>query len=192
MAVALDPFGQLLAVADTHSKLHIFNRQGDLVSQVPSARPFHFLAFVPAAPFLIGAADFGLVGCLDLQGRWAWRDGLVMHIGGLSVSGDGSVITLACFSEGAHCYDLTGHRRGKVPVADACRQASLSFDGNLLLTAGLGTELQLLDLNGRSLHRTVLDQPNGLIALSALGDRAFVALPDHRVLGLDMTPLSIG
>ena len=82
LAAAMDPFGQYLAVADARSHLRIFNRLGHLVTQIESPRPLHHLAFVPAAPYLVASADYGLVTCLDLAGRWVWRDGLVVHIGG--------------------------------------------------------------------------------------------------------------
>ncbi len=189
VAAAMDPYGHLLAVADSRATLHIFDRSGETVTEMTSARPFHHLAFVPAAPFLVGCSDFGLVGCVDLQGRWAWRDGLVLHTGGLAVSGDGGVIALACFSEGVHCYDLSGRRRGRLPVAEPCRLAALSFDGDLLLTSGLSTRLTLLDLTGRIRGGLALESPASCLALSALGDEAFVALTDGRVLGLSVAPL---
>src|SRR5262249_36258486 len=61
VAAALDPFGQYLAVADGRGRLHVLDRHGRRVLSADSPRPLHHLAFVPAAPFLVGCADFGLV-----------------------------------------------------------------------------------------------------------------------------------
>jgi hypothetical protein len=184
VAAAMDPFGQLLAVADTRATLHIYDRAGEIVSQMPSARPFHHLAFVPAAPFVVGSSDFGLVGCIDLQGRWAWREGLVLNAGGLSVSGAGELIALACFSEGIHCYDLAGRRRNRLPLAEPCRLVSVSFDGQSILTTGLTNRLTLLDPSGRVVCLATLEKPAVGLALAPLADTAFIALTDGRVLGM--------
>lgn len=98
VAAAVDPFGQYIAVADAKATLHVLDRQGRPVCRVPTHRSLHHLAFVPAAPLLLGSADYGLVACFDLAGQQVWRDGLVAHVGSLAVSGDGEQIILACFT----------------------------------------------------------------------------------------------
>jgi hypothetical protein len=185
-AVAIDPFGQYLAVADARGGLTVFNRKGGTVMQVQSPRPFHFLAFVPAAPCLIASADYGLVACLDLSGKWLWRDGLVILAGALSVSGAGEVIVLACFTEGLQRYTLAGRNLGRLPVIEPCRLASVSFDGRLFLAAGLSNRLLLLNDRGELIAAHVLDQAPVALTLAALADRGNVALPDGRVLGFDL------
>jgi hypothetical protein len=184
VAAALDPFGQYLAVADARGTLYLFDRHSRSVGQVPSPRPLHHLAFVPAAPFLLGAADYGLVACFDLTGRTVWVDGLVAHVGSLAVSGDGDPIMLACFTEGLQRYNLGGKKQGRVAVAEPCRLAALSFDGRLILVAGLSNRLLLLDRHGRTLCDHLLDQPAVAVGLAALGENAVAALADGRLIGL--------
>jgi hypothetical protein len=186
VAVAMDPFGQYLAVADAGGHLHLFDRKARPIFQVESPRPFHHLAFVPAAPFLLGSSDYGLVACLDLAGNWVWRDGLVAHIGALTVSGDGERIFLACFTEGLQHYTLTGKKQDRQATSEPCRLAALSFDGQLTLVAGLSGRLQLLDAEGRLVAAHALDKPPVAIALGALGDSATVALDDGRLIGLEL------
>jgi hypothetical protein len=61
LAAALDPFGQYLAVADTQGGVHLFDCLGRKVIETEAPRPLHRMAFVPAAPLLVGCADYGLV-----------------------------------------------------------------------------------------------------------------------------------
>lgn len=186
VAAALDPFGQYLAVADVRGNLYGFDRHSRTVFQVSNPRPLHYLAFVPAAPFLVGCADYGLVVCLDPLGRCVWRDGLVAHVGALTVSGDGEQILLACYTEGLQRYDLRGRNQGRVAVGEPCYLAALSFEGGFTLAASLSSRLLLLDRNLQTLCTQAFDQPAVDLALTPLGDAAVVALADGRVLGLEV------
>jgi len=95
VAVAVDPFARRLAVSDSKGGLFVFDRDGRLLWEAHQPRPLHHLAFVPEAPFLLGAADFGLVVSLEAAtGQLVWRDGLAAHCGGLASSGDGQCIVL--------------------------------------------------------------------------------------------------
>ncbi len=186
VAAALDPFGQYLAVAEDGGRLHVLDRHGRRVMSTETARPLHHLAFVPAAPFLVGCADFGLVACFDLSGKCVWRVGLVAHAGSLAVSGDGGVILVACFTEGLQRYNLSGQSQGRWNVGEPCRLAALTFDGAWALATGLGHRLLLVDRKGRVHTSHELEQPAVGLALGALGETAYAALADGRVVGLDV------
>jgi len=188
VAAALDPFGQFLAVADAGGRVHVFDRAGESILQIETPRPLHHLAFVPAAPYLLGAADFGLVGCLDMGGRFVWREGLVADIGALTCSGDGAAIVLACYTEGLQRYSLAGKKSEALRIGEACRLVAQSFDGQRLLAAGLGERLYQLDAAGRILATFDLDLPPVSIALGALGTQAAVALDDGRAVFLEVSP----
>jgi hypothetical protein len=189
VAVALDPFGRRLAVSDARGGLLLLDRDGRPLWEVQQPRPLHHLAFVPEAPFLLGAADFGLVVCLDAAtGRVVWRDGLAAHCGALATSGDGEVIVLACFSDGLRRYGRDGGPKGHVTTKEPCRLAALSFDGKLALVAGRANRLLLLDTGGKVHGIHLLERPAVAVALAALGDRAAVALADGGVLALDLRP----
>lgn len=186
VAAALDPLGQYLAVSDIKGNLHVFDRLGKPVRQIDCPRPLQHLAFVPTTGNIVGAADYGLVACFNVDGTWLWRDGLVAHVGSLTLTGGGERILLACFTEGLLSYDLTGKKLGKVEVAAACRLASLSFDGRLTLVAWLTKQLVVLDADGRNLGAHSCDQPVIALALGPLGSTGCVALADGTVLGLDL------
>jgi hypothetical protein len=188
-AAALESFGQYLAVADARGGLHIFDRQGRPMTQVESPRPFQHLAFVPAGIYVAASADFGLVACIDLQGRWAWRDGLVMHVGALAVAGNDGGVILACYTEGLQRYALSGERRTPFSTVEPWQRVAASFDGRVLVAAGLSKRLHVLEGDGRLRCTYALDAPPTALAVAALGDQAFVALPDARILALDIRPV---
>jgi hypothetical protein len=189
VAAALDPFGHYLAVSDVKGGLFVLDREGRPVWESRQARALHHIAFVPEAPFLIGAADFGLVVCLDaVTGQLVWRDGLPAHCGALSTSADGERVVLACFSDGLRRYSRGAGAKGHVTTREPCRLAALSFDGRLALVAGRADRLLLLDIHGKTLAIHLLERPAGALALAALADRAVVALADGGVLALDLRP----
>jgi hypothetical protein len=187
VATALDSFGQYLAVADAGGNLRIWDWHARDVKKAESPRPLHHLAFVPAAPFLVGCSDFGLVACCDLDGKWIWRDGLVAHIGSLTVSGDGEVIQAACYTEGLQRYTLGGQKGSRLPTPEPCCLASMSFDGSVTLVAGLSNWLQLLNEEGLAVASTTLDEVPVAIALSALGDVATAAFPSGTLIAYQIS-----
>jgi hypothetical protein len=183
-AVALDPFGHYLAAADGRGGLTLYDHNGRSRWHAANARPLQHLAFIPERPVLAAAADFGLVACYGITGSVLWRDGPVAHTGSLAVNGDGTVIVLACFSDGLCCYSLEGPKRRGFPGAGPCRLAAASYDGDAFLTADLGNHLHLRDAVGAVRGEWPLDGAPVGVALSALGDEAYVALADGRILML--------
>jgi hypothetical protein len=185
-ALALDPFGQYLAVADAGSNLSLFDCQGRPGAHCQSPRPLHHLAFVPTAPFLLAGSDYGLTACFDMKGKLVWRDGLVAHIGSLAVSGSGESVILACFTEGLQRYSLTGKNLGRQSLTEPCRLAALTFDGSRLLVAGMGARLHWLDAEYKILSTYALEKPVVAMGLAPLGDRAVIAGADASLVGIDL------
>jgi hypothetical protein len=189
VAAVLDPFGKYLAVSDAKDGLFVFDRDGRPLWEARQPRPLHHLAFVPEAPLLLGAADFGLVVCLDaLTGQLVWRDGLPAHCGALASSGDGERAVLACFSDGLRRYSRAAGAKGHMTTREPCRLAAVSFDGRTTLVAGRANRLLLLDLQGKVQGIHLLERPAVALALSALAERAVVALADGGVRALDLCP----
>jgi hypothetical protein len=186
-AVALDSFGQRVAVAGADGALHLFDEAGSALWKSSVPRPLHHLAFVPERPNVVGAADFGLAACFDAHGRCVWRDGLVAHIGSLSTTGDGSVIALACFSEGVCCYSLVDGPKTRLtaPSFGSCRLLASSYDGKLWLTVGLDQRIVLRQPDGLvRAEMAVASQPTA-VTLDPLGTRGAAALADGTLLAFD-------
>ncbi|MCI0741701.1 MAG: hypothetical protein L0Y72_21930 [Gemmataceae bacterium] len=179
LAVALDPFGHWLALATGQGEVLLADArsaaQSQFVRKISCPRPLRQLAFVPTSLLLAGCADFGLAGMFDHTGAWKWRDAPVVHLGGLSVSGDGSVLLLACFSEGVYRYDRSGRAQKRLATPKPCRLVAQSFDDSLIVASGLENELWCFDAAGSLLQTAELEQPVTALALAGLGDSLYAS-----------------
>jgi hypothetical protein len=175
-----------LAVADAGSNVSLCDCQGKAGVHFQSPRALHHLAFVPTAPFILAGSDYGLAACFNINGKLVWRDGLVAHIGSLTVSGSGESVILACFTEGLQRYSLAGKNLGRQSLTEPCRLAVLTFDGSHLLVAGMGPRLHWLDAEYRILSTHALEKPPVAIGLTPLGDRVVIAGTDGSLVGLDL------
>jgi hypothetical protein len=186
LVVAVDPLGHYVALAlapaDEGGSLHVYDQGAKAVMTVGCPRPVHHLAFVPQEPLLVASADYGFVGAFDLAGRCVWRDGLVAHVGGLALTGDGNPLVLACFSEGLQRYGADGRRLERLSLEESCRLVALSFSGQQVLVAGLSKRLLLLDPAGKTLATHALEQSAIALALGPLGDYCVIALADGQVV----------
>lgn len=183
-ALAVEPLGRFVAVADANSTLHLLDREGRTVWRATTPRPLHQLAFVPEKPVLAGASDFGLVVCFGVNGECLWRDGLVAHVGSLAVSGDGGCLLLACFGDGLYRYDVGGPRQQRIPLDASCRLAALSYSGDRLFTVEDDRRVRLRNADGLRRDQLTLEAPVVSLALGALADFGIVGLADgslHRV-----------
>jgi WD40 repeat protein len=183
-AIALEPLGRYVAVADAGSTLHLLDARGRTVWQATPPRPLAHLAFVPEKAVLFGVADFGLVLCFGAAGECLWRDVLVAHVGSLAVSGDGESLLLACFSDGLYRYSTANPKQQRIPLDSACHLAALSYAGDCLLTAGQDGRVCWRERDGAIRDQISFDGSVAALALSALGDYGIVGLTDgtlHRI-----------
>ena len=185
-ACALDSFGRYLATSDSEGGLRFFDSHGKLVGRTQTPRPLVHLAFVPEEPLLVGCADYGFVACFAPDGDCKWRDGLVAHVGTLAVSGDGSRIVLACFSDGLRSYDLEGKQQPRLQLPEPCRLVALSYDGRRTLACGLGSGVLLVDREGHVVWKHDMDAKPAAIALSALGEAFYAALGDGHAIAVPL------
>jgi len=185
-AIALEPLGEYVAVADAGCTLHLIDRRGHPVWQATTPRPLSHLAFVPEKPVLIGAADFGLVLCFGAGGECLWRDGLVAHVGSLAVSGDGACVLLACFGDGLYRYSVAGPQQQRIPLDAACHVAALSYAGDRVFTADRESRICWRDGDGSLRDQITVDGPVVALALSALGEHGIAGLAGGAILRLDM------
>ncbi len=187
-ALALEPLGRRLAVADAGCTLHLLDSRGQTLWRATTPRPLVHLAFVPEKAIVVGAADFGLVLCFGAMGECLWRDGLVAHIGSLAVSGDGENLVLACFSDGLYRYGITSPRPQRMPLETTCHLAALSYTGDCLFTAGRDGRVCLRKRDGSLRDQISLDNPAMALALGALGDYAVVGLADGGIRRMETHP----
>jgi hypothetical protein len=187
-AIALEPLGRCVAVADAGGTLHLIDARGQTRWQATTPRPLQHLAFVPEKAIVAGAADFGLVVCFGAAGECLWRDGLVAHVGSLAVSGDGACLLLACFSDGLYRYTLAGPPPERIALESPCARAALSYDGKTFLTADRVGRVCLRDQEGHIRDQLNLDSAAVAVGLGALSDYAVVGLADGALLRFDERP----
>lgn len=190
VAVATDPFGRYFAASDRLGNLHLLDRTGRELARVQSPRPIHHLAFVPTQAHLAAAADFGWAGVLDLSSRqWLWSDRPVSNIGSVAVAGSGEPLFLACFSDGLRRYGPGGQPRTTQTTPAPCGQVALSFAGDRCVAAGVAPHLHGYDARGELKFTLDLEQAPTALALSALGDRAYVGQANGKLLALKLPPV---
>jgi hypothetical protein len=181
-AVAMEPLGRAVAVADAGGTLHLIDAGGRTQWQATTPRPLHHLAFVPEKPILAAASDFGLVLCFGASGECLWRDGLVAHVGSLAVNGEGNCLLLACFSDGLVRYRAEGAPPQRIALETACHFADVSYAGDRLLTADQTQRICLRDDKGTPTDPIPLDAKAVAGALGALGDSAVLGLANGSIL----------
>jgi hypothetical protein len=168
----------------------MLDARGRTLWKATTPRPLHHLAFVPEKPILAGAADFGLVVCFGASGECLWRDGLVAHVGSLAVSGDGSYVLLACFSDGLYRYNTAEPKQLRIPLESTCRLAALSYAGDTLLSADRQDRVCLRDSKGELRERLSLDNPAVAFGLGPLADYAIIGLANGVIRRFDRRPSS--
>jgi hypothetical protein len=180
LAAALEPLGQYLVLTDGQQRTYLFTHRGQRLWAVETPRPLRQVVFVPGMPRFVGAADFGVVVCLDAKAQTVWRHGPVCHLGGLCSDGPGTATLVACFSDGIRHYDAAGRER-QIATRAPCRLVACDYDGKLLLAALDPGSLSLLKPDGRVLSTLSLPRNAAAVALDALGERGAFALADGQV-----------
>jgi hypothetical protein len=188
-AVAVDCNGERVAVAAANGSVCIFDETGRPIHQSSSPRPLQFLAFIPEMPALLGAADFGVVVCFDRSGAIAWRDAMVMHIGCMAVSGDGTTIALGCFSDGVCCYSLLDGPKSRrvMPAAGICRFVATSYFADTWMTVGLEPLATLRRPDGTMLGEVAIPGNPVGIAVNPMGTQAMIATTEGSLFAYDLS-----
>lgn len=183
LAIAVDSFGQYLALADKRGLLHFFDALGQPLGPVSCPRPLHHLAFAPAAAQLAAAADLGFVGVLDLNtAQWLWSDRPVSHVGSVAVGARGEPVFLACFSDGVRRYGAGGASRRTIKLPIPCSLVATSFAGERGIAAGAGHAILAFDPKDDLSHTIELEHTPTALGLSPTGEQIVCALSDYRVL----------
>jgi hypothetical protein len=173
-ALAVDAHGRYVAAATRTGGIHFYTRHGRLAGTCETRLALAHLAFVPAQPFLVGAAAFGGLVGIDLHGGHgsgklsaavAWEESLLSNVGRLTTSGDGGMVLVSCFTHGVQRYDLRGHNDGAYHLGGTAARATTDFAGRLIAVATLEGELVILSPGGHVRWRKGLPRP--AIALEA-------------------------
>lgn len=181
-ALAVDPFGRRVALADDRGWLALVDENGRLLWRQRTVKPLRHLAIVPGAAQLVGAGETGFAARYDPSGECSWKEAVVANIGGLSVDGMGHSVLLACFSGGIQRYDPEKGLAERIATKSPCRWVGQSLDGRVLWAGGLGRSVEVLDGTGGSRGSLALESDFRFLAVGAAGLYLWAALEDARLV----------
>ncbi len=186
VGLALEALGRYAVVSTADQLSFLLTRTGNLVAKTEMPRPLKHLAFVPGQRCFIGAADFGLVTCIDSVGKVLWRDTPVSHVGAVGVSGAGPKVWLACFSSGLQGYDRSGKNLGTLTTSRPCCLVCVDWAGERILVADDAGTLSLLKPDGQVLGELPTNRAVTALVLGALGDLGACGHADGTVTLLEL------
>jgi hypothetical protein len=185
LALAVDPYGQYIAVSLAEAGLVVYDAGKRRVSRFEPIRPLSFIRFVVTEPLLIAAADHGLLCCISLDGEKLWEEKIWSNVGSLAASGDGESIYLATYSHGVQVFDGDGESVGSYVVEGTVKHVASSYEPHRLAAATIERHLYLLDPDGERLWATRTPQDVVQIASDPFGETIVCGFADGHVVGLD-------
>jgi hypothetical protein len=195
-ALAIDPHGRYVILASRLSVNHVYNRFGRPAGKFSTLQPLAFLAFVPAAPKLVGAAAYGMLALFELRGSGSgrlraeqeWEDRQVTGVGRLATTGDGSMILASCFTHGVQRFDAHGANVGAYHLGGTATHAVPDFAGRVIAVATLEGELAVLNAGGNVRWKSGLARPAVALEVDALGRYVVYGHATGEVVRLDLFP----
>lgn len=185
VAAAVDPYGQNTAVSLADGGNLVLNNEQKQVSVFETQRPLSQLRFVTTQTDLVGAAEYGLLCCYQLDGSHKWSERLWSNIGDLSVTGDGERLFLAGFNVGIQTYDGKGNHRGSYVVEGTVNHVATSFTGDRLVATTVEGHLYWLDADGSLIWATAVDEEICQVACDPLGEWIVCGFSQGRLVRLD-------
>jgi hypothetical protein len=175
LAVALEAFGQWLAISDRHRRTHLLSANGVQEKVLETPKALRHLAFVASEPRFFGAADVGLLASFDSSGARLWQQVVVSSIGSITVDGAGETLWAACYTDGIRRFDMQGRECAVLRTQGSCRLVCSDYDGTVLLAGEEPARLSLLKSDGAVLGSYAMPRNAAHLVLDALGERGAFA-----------------
>lgn len=184
-AVSLDPYGRHMGVALRGRHLHIMTVGRKYVAELEMVRPIRFIRFAMTRPYLVAAAEDGLLAGIEFLGTLDWEERLFSTSGDLAINGNASLILLPSFAHGLQCFNARGRGRGTLVVEGSISRVATSFTGDVLVAATLEGNVYRLDRDGHLVWASNVGEEVAAVCLDAEGQTATIGLARGRVLRLD-------
>ncbi len=194
--VTTDPHGRYVAVGTRFNTLHLFNRYGKAAGRLETMEPLSHLCFVPGRPIMVGAAAFGMLVGIALEGtpvavggstpRSSGNDRLMSNVGRLALNGDGGMILASCFTLGIQRFDLQGRNEGSYHLGGTVSHAVPDFPGRTIVAATLEGELAVMNSAGNVRWRTRLPRPVTALDVDPLGRYVIYGHATGEIVRLDL------
>jgi hypothetical protein len=193
--VTIDPHGRFVAVGTRYNTLQLVNRYGKPAGRLETMEPLSHLGFVPGRPLLVGAAAFGMLVGIALEGTRSqgrldaeivWQDRLMSNVGRLALNGDGGMILASCFTLGIQRFDLRGRNEGSYHLGGTVSHAVPDFPGRTIVASTLEGELAVMNSAGNVRWRTHLPRPVVALDVDPLGRFVIYGHATGEIVRLDL------
>ena len=192
LAVAIDSHGHYVAAALVNGETIVFNARKKQVGEYETIRPLGFLQFVTTEPAILGAAEYGLLCCHQLDGVELWNERMWSNVGDLSVTGNGQTIFLARFNQGIQLLDRDGENRGSYLVRGTPNHVSTSFMSRRLGVSTMEREFYWLDAEGELLWAANLPDDVSRLQTGPLGRSILCGFQSGRIDRLEFQKARAG
>lgn len=167
-ALAVDPFGDYIAIASSDARLAILNRAGKVIGRAETPQPYRHLSFVPATGQWVAAAEQGVVAGHDDKGNLLWKETMYSTIGNMAMDEAGRTVALAAFGYGVVRFDANGRREGAYQLPRPPHLVAIDFDGSKLVASSVDGYLIVLNYDGHILAERALAEKAIGIAMDPL------------------------
>ena len=191
----VDSHGRYIVVATRQGENHFFTRHGKSAGRFTSRQPLTHVRFIPALPLVIGAAGYGVLVCMELEGGKTpgtlkasplWEERLMSNLGALESTGDGSMILTSCFNLGIQRYTAKGQNEGSYHLGGTVILAVPDFPGRCIAVASQEGQLAILNRSGNVRWRTEIECPPLGLVIDALGRYLIYGLPSGELIRLNL------
>ncbi|WP_041401135.1 hypothetical protein [Planctopirus limnophila] len=186
LATALAPYGEHVAVSLTDGMNAIYTLGNKKQATFQTPRPLKHLAFLGTEAALIGAAEYGLISKIRLDGQILWSESLWSTVGGLAVTGNGESILLAGYMHGLQMFGNDGSSAGTLMLDGTASHVGQSFHQHRIYSATLEQHLACLSKAGDLVYLLGLPEPLHRLQVTAMGDAVIVGFPSGRIMKLAM------
>lgn len=147
-SVAMDGFGQYLAVAQSNHRTLIFRSDRSLAAEFETVRPLEFLHFSARRNELVGASGDGFLCKHSLEGRLIWKKDLINAVGDMASNGPAELILLAAFNHGVQIVNGQGEGLGTFVLSGTPDHVAVSFQSDVVAASTQEGQICLLQLDG--------------------------------------------
>lgn len=185
LQVAIDPYGQYIAVSLADGGNLIFDARRRRVAGFATIRPLSHLAFLTTEPTLVSAAEHGLICCHSITGESLWEEKLWSNVGRLTATGDGELIYIAGFNHGVQTFDGSGAPIGSYIVEGTVNRIATSYEPQRLIASTIEKHLYWLDADGELLWATMTPEDVVHLSCDPFGEWAVCGFAGGQVICLD-------
>jgi hypothetical protein len=188
-ALAVDPFGDYIALASSDAQLVVMNRRGKTLGRTVAPQSYKHLAFVPASGQIVAAAEQGVVAGHNIKGNLLWKETMYSTIGGMAVDHAGQTVALAAFGYGITRFNADGKREGTYQIGRSPHLVAVDFDGSKLVASSVDGYVIALNYDGHMLGEKALAERAQSLAIDPLGRFVVLGFPSGEIRFFDWNHL---